>query len=262
MSHYMTALAMRQTGLKPATKIVLYWLADHHNGETGHCFPSISRLAKCCEMDKATVKRHLAILEDARLIERRHRQRENGSFTSTEYILNLGENCAKGVGENCAKGGGNLRLGVGENCAPHNLGSNNLGIEPTPLPPKGEDRFEEFWQAVPRKIGKGQARRAWKTAIKKADPDTIISAMRQYAEQRRGQDGQFTAHPSTWLNGERWLDEGAEKPTDFYDRILNQLRSNDTDGLFSANESDGGGRDGISQAIPSPGSFGRSGPDG
>ena len=35
MSHYMTALAMKQKGLKPATKIVLYWIADHHNGETG-----------------------------------------------------------------------------------------------------------------------------------------------------------------------------------------------------------------------------------
>jgi hypothetical protein len=43
MSHYMTALAMKQRGLKPAAKIVLYWLADHHNGETGRCFPSLAK---------------------------------------------------------------------------------------------------------------------------------------------------------------------------------------------------------------------------
>ena len=43
MSHYMTALAMKQKGLKPAAKVVLYWIADHHNGETGQCNPSIKR---------------------------------------------------------------------------------------------------------------------------------------------------------------------------------------------------------------------------
>lgn len=141
MSHYMTALAMRQTGIKPAAKIVLYWLADHHNGETGECFPSIARLAKCCEMDKATVKRHLASLEDAGLIQRQHRHRENGSFTSTKYTLILSENHNDGVGENCAKGGQKMRQGVGAKCDPHNLGNINLGKEPfPPNPPKGGRR--------------------------------------------------------------------------------------------------------------------------
>ena len=56
MSHYMTALAMQQKGLKPATKIVLYWIADHHNSETGACFPSLSTLADECEMSKRAVQ--------------------------------------------------------------------------------------------------------------------------------------------------------------------------------------------------------------
>jgi DNA-binding MarR family transcriptional regulator len=86
MSHYMTAIAMRQAGLKPAAKIVLYWLADHHNSETGMCFPSLKTLADECEMDVATVKRHLVSLEDLGLIERTRRHRENGSQTSTQYI--------------------------------------------------------------------------------------------------------------------------------------------------------------------------------
>ena len=50
MSHYWTALAMKQKGLQPSTKIVLYWLADHHNGVSGLCIPSQKRLetfAKC-----------------------------------------------------------------------------------------------------------------------------------------------------------------------------------------------------------------------
>jgi DNA-binding MarR family transcriptional regulator len=89
MSHYMTALAMKQTGLKPAAKIVLYWLADHYNGETGLCFPSLKKLADECEMDKSTIVRHLKALEEAGLIQRQARTRANGSQTSTSYLLHL-----------------------------------------------------------------------------------------------------------------------------------------------------------------------------
>jgi hypothetical protein len=69
------------------------------------------------------------------------------------------------------------------------------------------DRFDEFWSEVPRKIGKGQARKAWTAALKKADADTIITGIRRYAAERRSEDPKFTAHPATWLNGERWEDE-------------------------------------------------------
>ena len=91
----MTALAMRQKGLKPASKIVLYWLSDHHNSETGMCFPSLKTLANECEMDVATVKRHLAALETMGLIYREQRHRENGSQTSTQYILRMQEPLAQ-----------------------------------------------------------------------------------------------------------------------------------------------------------------------
>lgn len=64
-----------------------------------------------------------------------------------------------------------------------------------------------FWGAYPRKVGKGQARKAWAKAIKTTDPAEIITAAKRYAGQRRGEDPQFTAHPATWLNGERWADQ-------------------------------------------------------
>lgn len=71
-------------------------------------------------------------------------------------------------------------------------------IEDTP-------EFEEFWQAYPRKLAKGNARKAWDAAIKKADPDAIIVGAIHYA--KNVTDPKFTMHPATWLNAERWLDE-------------------------------------------------------
>lgn len=74
----------------------------------------------------------------------------------------------------------------------------------------GDDPFfAEFWTAWPRKVAKGQARRAWNTALKKTTAATIITAAQTFAARcvKAGTDPQYMPHPSTWLNGERWNDE-------------------------------------------------------
>jgi hypothetical protein len=77
-----------------------------------------------------------------------------------------------------------------------------------------EDGFEEFWQGYPRKVGKGAARKAWAKAITKASPEKITAVVKRYAagEIARMTAGdnpglRYTAHPTTWLNAERWDDE-------------------------------------------------------
>jgi hypothetical protein len=65
--------------------------------------------------------------------------------------------------------------------------------------------FDEFWAAYPRKTDKGNARKAWDKAVKKTDGRTIILAAAALAASKP--DLKFTAHPSTWLNGERWDDQ-------------------------------------------------------
>lgn len=69
MSHRATNWAFEQSGLKPATKLVLLHLADRHNPDHG-CFPSQDRLAVDCEMSRASINVHLAALEEAGLIQR------------------------------------------------------------------------------------------------------------------------------------------------------------------------------------------------
>lgn len=69
MSFKATAWAWEQTGLKPSPKMVLLCLADCHNPRHG-CFPSQAYIADQCEMDRATVNRHLKSLEERGLIRR------------------------------------------------------------------------------------------------------------------------------------------------------------------------------------------------
>ena len=87
MSHKATVWAIQQRGLKPATKIVLWFLCDRHNPDFG-CFPTQERLAEDAEMSVSALNDHLARLEALRLI---HRVRTHDPRThkrqATRYIL-------------------------------------------------------------------------------------------------------------------------------------------------------------------------------
>ena len=87
MSHKATVWAIQQRGLKPATKIVLWFLCDRHNPDFG-CFPTQARLADDAEMSISALNEHLARLEELRLI---HRVRVHDPRThkrqATRYIL-------------------------------------------------------------------------------------------------------------------------------------------------------------------------------
>ena len=67
------------------------------------------------------------------------------------------------------------------------------------------NEFEQFWEIYPWRVGKGSAMKAWAKAIKKATPEIIYEGAERYAKDPN-RDPAFTAHPSTWLNGDRWLD--------------------------------------------------------
>ena len=79
------------------------------------------------------------------------------------------------------------------------------------IPPKSPKGFDEFWKAYPRK----QSKTAALKAFEKLKPDSellgvMLSAIKRQVEsdQWKRDGGQYIPHPSTWLNGRRWEDEG------------------------------------------------------
>jgi hypothetical protein len=76
-----------------------------------------------------------------------------------------------------------------------------------------DDGFNMFWNMYPKKVGKGKAEIAWK----KHRPD-IEKVINTLSWQKEGKDwfaenGKFIPHPTTWINGKRWLDEMPEEVT-------------------------------------------------
>lgn len=66
--------------------------------------------------------------------------------------------------------------------------------------------FARFWHAYPLKVAKDTARKAWAKATQRATPDLIVAGAQRYRDDPN-RDQQFTAHPTTWLNGARWDDD-------------------------------------------------------
>lgn len=65
--------------------------------------------------------------------------------------------------------------------------------------------FPEFWAKYPHKRGKIAAMKAWAKAVKISSAKEIIAGIELYiAHKPTWQDW---AHPTTWLNQGRWMDE-------------------------------------------------------
>lgn len=95
-----------------------------------------------------------------------------------------------------------------------------------PIPPKGGSRprakkstvciddpeFDTFWRSYPRREGKGKAREAFARARQSAGLQTILAAIdaKRGCAQWQRNGGQFIPLPATWLNQQRWEDDGGD----------------------------------------------------
>lgn len=195
------ALAMSSKVGDPLAKLLLIALADRADKETNQCWPSYARLCADTEMSMATVTRKLSYLEEHSFIYRQKRKN-----MSTLYTLRVSTPDAHVERrDNHTEHSSTLPVSI----EPIN---DNLPIEPTNrIIVMNEFNFDDFWHVYPRKIAKNAARRAYDSALKKVTADEILSAVKIFSANSRSTEKQYIPHPSTWLNGERWLDDVADE---------------------------------------------------
>lgn len=71
------------------------------------------------------------------------------------------------------------------------------------------DDFDLFWKVYPKKLNKGDARKAWnEIAYLRPHIDKLVKAVEnaKASEQWKEQRGKYIPYPATWLRGERWED--------------------------------------------------------
>ncbi len=180
---------------------------------------------------------HLNALLDAGYITAERRNRKNGARTSNRYFLQL-ETVPNVEPEN-VRTAAEPMSGFSENLCP-DLEDRMSGIrtaykdepkeepkgEPSDKPLEGIDVivkvdlagrfFEEFWKVYPRHEARKLAEAKFRKILtSKTPPNVIIDGARRYADYVRavGRTPETIAHPTTWLNQERWTDELAAPPT-------------------------------------------------
>lgn len=95
--------------------------------------------------------------------------------------------------------------------------------------------FEAFWKNYPNKINKSSARASFQKALKSGvSPQLIISKAKEYANYCNAKNV-WTAHASTWLNQERYLNDYEELTRDNAPSILERGSTN-----YGCNEEDDG----------------------
>jgi hypothetical protein len=105
MSHEATNWAIKQRGLKPTTKIVLWHLCDRFNPDYG-CFPAQTRLAHDCEISRSTLNDHLGHLEAVGLLRRVPRiDPATKRQLPTRYILGFEPGFAPAAAVPCPESG-------------------------------------------------------------------------------------------------------------------------------------------------------------
>jgi hypothetical protein len=112
---------------------------------------------------------------------------------------------------------GHLRTGADTPSPSPPMINNSTPLSPPPESirqiPSECSFFEEFWKVFPRKVGKGEARKAFRNALKRASAEEIVAGAKRYAATKP--DPEFTKHPGPWLNADRWADEDTRKVVDF-----------------------------------------------
>lgn len=66
--------------------------------------------------------------------------------------------------------------------------------------------FDQFWAAYPRKLGTGEARQAFRRAVKAHGLDIVLEGVKRFAADPNLPAAQFIPRAATWLNQERWND--------------------------------------------------------
>lgn len=212
--------ALRICGLA-ARGLWIELLAVAHEAEPyGHVLvsgraPSVRQIAAIAGTTERDAAKLLQELEKAGVFSRT----EAGVIYSRRMVR---DHKTREEARDFGKRGGNPRL----------KGADNGGVNPSlklqeaeaevetekknPPPPRKRgaapmEGFAEFWRLYPRKIGKGAAERAWPRAVQaaKGDWQLIVASLQDALDLHRldmRDGGRFCPHPSTWLNGKRWLD--------------------------------------------------------
>lgn len=190
MSVEMISLVLNHSRSEGRAKVVLIGIANHC-GDNG-AWPSIATLAKYANSSERSVKRDIKYLQElGELVVEPQGGEGKSQYKTNKYWISI-----SGVTDGAIRGDRVGKSGV-TILAHETLKETYITIYA---------QFEEFWNVYPRKVSKRAALKAFESALSRSGFDEILAGAIRFANDRNLPDAEFIPHPTTWLNGDRWLD--------------------------------------------------------
>lgn len=251
------AAALR--GITSTEKVVALILAARMNskvpgwGGRPVAFPELTELAEDAEVDKRTVSRAIATLQERGIIRITRFRKDDGKLSRNYYVWTADQSGAYKPDWMTSRDGESKRpeermtaeqqaaaatervhpaawakRHASEIPAPEQevatAGGDQLPIEteaptPTPTPTskankkpaeKPADGFDDWWKQYPKKVGKIDAQKAYRAAIKQgATPQDLLGGLQRHnaSWNAKNTERRYIPNPASWLRAGRWEDE-------------------------------------------------------
>lgn len=202
-------------------------LHDYEEHADGVVHKRLSRAGKCFVKvtEKVTAKPESltagiqSVTEEFKSLTMNCVPRARGPIQSNPYTPPTPSTCVEGDESEIPLEGRDRLFAVEDTRAnvKANSKSKRNGSSEDKLTPQQHQWFDEFWENVWAKTAVGAAKKAYGNKVR--DEQTaanVLAAVKKHADfLRANKERQYWPHPSTWLNGERWLDElpPADTPT-------------------------------------------------
>lgn len=198
MSITAIAAALRATRTPTGAQLVtsrmitLHALATFTSEQTHECWPSLSTLETHTGLSRNTIRSAIRTLESYGWVTRLDRAGTTPRYQIHPDAIRASQQTAQ---------------------------ASASPAEPAPAPVdtpkprrapagKGDPAFEAFWAAYPRPIDRRKAHTAWKAAVKRETPETIVRAAQEFGTWARqnltADDIRWVIYPQRWLERDRW----------------------------------------------------------
>jgi len=188
--------------LTSSAKLLIGVLVSLSN-KNGYCFASNQYISDVLGISSAYVRSLIKELEDKNIITRESSLKSSGDL-GTRMIKIVDLSMLKEDSED--RGGATIvsrgvllgKQGGATIVSPYNKVNN------TDNKKVNNDRFEEFWDAYGKKVGKEKAKSKW-SKLKESDKDAIFLAIPKYKESRP--DPTYRKDPERYIGHRVWEDE-------------------------------------------------------
>jgi hypothetical protein len=142
-------------------------------------------------------KQIIALLNDQ--VQRFSGNKDFDAFVESEGIIDYIKKSAPNEGLNSPTGKGQVKVKVKV--------KEEEEVKEEVVVSSTETNADEIYREYPRKVGRVDAIKAIRKALRKVDAETLRVKTIAFCRSWSGKDLQYCPHPATWFNQERWLDE-------------------------------------------------------